>query len=106
PFALNDATRFISPTKTLEYIAAGLPVVSTRIPDVVSDYGHVVDLQDDAAGFAAACEHVLDHDLEARDTLCEELLQQHRWDTIASQMEAVMVAALESGKPRHAEQSA
>lgn len=39
PFALNDATRFISPTKTPEYLAAGLPVVSTAIRDVVYPYG-------------------------------------------------------------------
>jgi glycosyltransferase involved in cell wall biosynthesis len=39
PFALNEATRFISPTKTLEYLAAGKPVVSTAIRDVVSPYG-------------------------------------------------------------------
>jgi UDP-galactopyranose mutase len=39
PFAQNDATRFISPTKTPEYLAAGCPVVSTPIRDVVSDYG-------------------------------------------------------------------
>lgn len=39
PFALNDATRFISPTKTLEYLAAGKPIVSTAIEDVVEPYG-------------------------------------------------------------------
>lgn len=39
PFALNAATRFISPTKTPEFLAAGLPVVSTAVPDVVRDYG-------------------------------------------------------------------
>jgi UDP-galactopyranose mutase len=39
PFALNEATRFISPTKTLEYLAAGTPVVSTPIRDVVRPYG-------------------------------------------------------------------
>jgi UDP-galactopyranose mutase len=39
PFALNDATRFISPTKTPEYLCAGLPVVSTAIRDVVRPYG-------------------------------------------------------------------
>lgn len=41
PFALNDATRYISPTKTPEYLAAGLPVVSTAIRDVVSPYGNL-----------------------------------------------------------------
>ena len=39
PFALNEATRFISPTKTPEFLAAGVPVVSTPITDVVRPYG-------------------------------------------------------------------
>jgi glycosyltransferase involved in cell wall biosynthesis len=39
PFAANEATRFISPTKTLEYLAAGKPVVSTPVRDVVRPYG-------------------------------------------------------------------
>ena len=41
PFALNDATRFISPTKTPEYLSAGLPVVSTAIRDVQRPYGEL-----------------------------------------------------------------
>ena len=41
PFALNAATRFISPTKTPEYLAGGKPVVSTPIPDVVRGWGHL-----------------------------------------------------------------
>ena len=56
PFALNDATRFISPTKTPEFLAAGLGVVSTSIPDVENPYGDMdlVGIADDAAGFTAA----------------------------------------------------
>jgi UDP-galactopyranose mutase len=42
PFALNEATRFISPTKVLEYMAAALPIVSTAITDVANPYGHIV----------------------------------------------------------------
>ena len=38
PFARNESTEFISPTKTPEYLAAGLPVVSTSIRDVVRPY--------------------------------------------------------------------
>ena len=86
PFALNEATRAISPTKTLEYLAAGLPVVSTRVADVVAGYGTVVDLQDDAAGFASACRRVLHHDLSARDAALRPLLEANRWDTIAGAM--------------------
>jgi hypothetical protein len=54
PFATNAATRFISPTKTPEYLAARRPVVSTRIPDVVAAYGDVVTIADGAEAFAAA----------------------------------------------------
>jgi glycosyltransferase involved in cell wall biosynthesis len=44
PFALNEATRYINPTKTLEYMAAGKPVVSTPVPDVVRNFGDVVHI--------------------------------------------------------------
>lgn len=54
PFALNESTRFISPTKTPEFLAAGLPVLSTAIADVISPYGEsgLVDIISDAAGLA------------------------------------------------------
>ena len=52
PFAHNESTRFISPTKTPEYLAAGKPVVSTSITDVVRPYGiqKMVRIADDAPG--------------------------------------------------------
>jgi UDP-galactopyranose mutase len=56
PFALNEATRYISPTKTLEYMAAGVPIVSTPITDVVEPYGDVVYLGGSPEEFIAACE--------------------------------------------------
>ncbi len=86
PFALNDATRSISPTKTLEYLAAGLPVVSTRVPDVVADYQGVVHLADDGAGFAAACVEVVEHRREDRDARLRPLQARHEWDDIAARM--------------------
>ena len=86
PFALNDATRSISPTKTLEYLAAGLPVVSTRVPDVVADYQGVVHIADDGAGFAAACAQVVEHRREDRDERLRPLQERHEWDDIATRM--------------------
>ncbi|MEE6296345.1 glycosyltransferase [Georgenia wangjunii] len=86
PFALNEATRSISPTKTLEYLAAGLPVVSTRVPDVVADYASVVHLADDGASFAAACREVLTQDRSERDALVEPILARQEWDHIACAM--------------------
>jgi glycosyltransferase involved in cell wall biosynthesis len=90
PFALNEATRSISPTKTLEYLAAGLPVVSTHVPDVVSSFGEVVELQDDGAGFAAACRTIVGHSVEDRDRALAPLLHERRWDTIAARMQRLM----------------
>lgn len=59
PFALNEATKFISPTKTLEYLAGGKPVVSTPIRDVVSLYGSAVHIAATADEFVAAAEVAL-----------------------------------------------
>ena len=59
PFALNEHTRFISPTKTLEYLAGGKPAVSTPIHDVVSLYGSVVRIGSSAPEFAAAVQQAL-----------------------------------------------
>ncbi|HEX8093216.1 glycosyltransferase, partial [Jatrophihabitans sp.] len=90
PFALNEATRAISPTKTLEYLAAGLPVVSTRVPDVVSDYADVVHLADDGTEFAAACREVLTHELSDRDRKAKPIQARQEWDYIAASMSQLL----------------
>lgn len=61
PFARNESTRFISPTKTPEYLAAGKPVVSTSIRDVVNPYGQLglVSIADTVAEFVAAAERAM-----------------------------------------------
>lgn len=106
PFALNEATRSISPTKTLEYLAAGLPVVSTRIADVVADFGGVVDLQDDAAGFADACRRVLHHDLTERDRKLRPILFANHWDTVAARMAEIVAAVSATASTTEEEVSA
>jgi glycosyltransferase involved in cell wall biosynthesis len=93
PFSLNEATRSISPTKTLEYLAAGLPVVSTRVPDVVADHRTVVELEDDGCGFATACRRLRHQPPSARTAAVEPLLSRHRWDTIADRMDVLMSSA-------------
>ena len=61
PFAINDSTKFISPTKTPEYLAGGRPVVSTPITDVIRHYGDLesVFIADGAEAFIAGCEQAL-----------------------------------------------
>ncbi|MDP8955034.1 MAG: glycosyltransferase [Actinomycetota bacterium] len=86
PFALNEATHSISPTKTLEYLAAGLPVISTRVPDVVADHGSVVELEDDGASFAAACRRARRRSPSSKEGAVRSVLLRHHWDTIAERM--------------------
>lgn len=86
PFALNEATRAISPTKTLEYLAAGLPVVSTRIADVVADYADIVHFADNGAEFAEACREVVTHRLSERDHRLRPIQARQEWDYIAGSM--------------------
>jgi glycosyltransferase involved in cell wall biosynthesis len=92
PFARNEATRSISPTKTLEYFAAGLPVVSTSIRDVADDYGDVVRLADESGAFAAACRAALRDPAGAGMT--DELLAPASWDHIGQQMNDLIGARL------------
>lgn len=82
PFARNESTRFISPTKTPEYLAAGKPVVSTSIRDVVKPYGEMglVHIADTVGEFVAASESALAEDASARLSRVDALLSQTSWD--------------------------
>jgi UDP-galactopyranose mutase len=96
PFALNDATRFISPTKMLEYMACGQPSVSTSIRDVVEPYGHVVSIADTPADYVAACERILARTPEQRKAHAQELAQaisKTSWDRTAQAMASLIEAA-------------
>jgi glycosyltransferase involved in cell wall biosynthesis len=97
PFALNEATRAISPTKTLEYLAAGLPVVSTRVPDVVADYGRVVHLADDADQFAAGCWQVVTDSTAEREHRIRHVKRRQEWDYIAARMSGLIRPELVPG---------
>lgn len=82
PFAMNDSTKFISPTKTPEYLAAGRPVVSTPIRDVVRPYGEkgLVHIASEAEEFVNAIEIALSEDGETRRANAREHLSSMSWD--------------------------
>lgn len=91
PFALNDSTRFISPTKTLEYMAAGKPVVSTAVRDVEVLYADVVRIAADVDAFIAACDAALAETAAQRDARLAEMrsaLSRSSWDRSADQVHA------------------
>jgi glycosyltransferase involved in cell wall biosynthesis len=83
PFALNESTRFISPTKTPEYLAAGLPVVSTPISDVVDPYGvkGLVEIAKTPEEFVVSIERALkSKKCPVRLANVDELLSLESWD--------------------------
>jgi UDP-galactopyranose mutase len=88
PFARNESTRFISPTKTPEYLAAGKPVVSTSIHDVVRPYGEqgFVHIADTARDFIASCEAAMKQDAATHLRRVDALLAQNSWDRTWAQM--------------------
>ena len=102
PFARNEATRFISPTKTPEYLAAGKPVVSTSIRDVVRPYGEsgVVRIADTPNDFVAAVEAAMAEDPAERQSKVQRLLEGISWDrTWAGMHDLVMRAAARRADP-------
>lgn len=105
PFARNRATAFISPTKTLEYMAAERPIASTPITDVAALYGDVVYLGATSEAFVAACEAALassEAERERRAAEMRAVLEQTSWDETATAMERVIRDALRAARARRA----
>ncbi|MBV8522200.1 MAG: glycosyltransferase [Acetobacteraceae bacterium] len=101
PFAHNDATRFISPTKTPEFLAAGLPVVSTGIADVVRDWGidGLVHVADDAAEMAASIETMLATDRRPWLERVDARLASLSWDATWVAMERLLRLSMGQATP-------
>ena len=98
PFAVNESTQFISPTKTPEYLAGGRPVVSTRITDVARHYGELpgVRIAADPAAFVAACSAALE-DAKAPKTWLPQVdkaLAELSWDRTFFAMKVRVAAAI------------
>ncbi len=97
PFAMNDSTKFISPTKVLEYMAAELPSVSTPITDVKVPYGDVVAIADTPEEYIAACERQLalgDAERQAMAKRMREVVANTSWDLTASRMHELIANAV------------
>ncbi len=97
PFALNDSTRFISPTKTPEYLAAGLQVVSAPIRDVIAPYGDLglVKIADGTSEFLKAADSLLRSPVtKASQARVDQFLSQSSWDKTWSDMNQLIQSKL------------
>ena len=91
PFALNDATKYISPTKTLEYMAAGKPIISTKITDVVRDYSESVSVIENADEFCSAIKSLFyKKDILAAERGYDKILEKTSWNATADKMKSII----------------
>ena len=106
PFALNEATQYINPTKTLEYMAAGKPVVSTAVPDVLHHFTPIVDVALTTEEFIAAIQRAARN---PRAELIEQGIDRANhasWDSIVSAMRGHMLDSARANLNARAWQSA
>jgi glycosyltransferase involved in cell wall biosynthesis len=95
PFAINKATEFINPTKTLEYMATGKPIVSTPVADVVRNFTPIVAVADSLDEYVAAVRDALENprpELRARGI---ERTRSASWEGITNEMSTLMDEAIE-----------
>lgn len=102
PFARNEATRFISPTKTPEFLAAGVPVVSTSIRDVVRPYGEkgLVEIADDAQSMCAALDRLIASSSASWREAVEAHLADLSWDATVAAMGRLIMNVRRPPMPR------
>lgn len=98
PFAMNESTRFISPTKTPEYLAAGKPVISTPIHDVIHPYGDqkLIHIASNAEEFVAAGDQILQEKADGGAWLerVDRFLQGNSWDQTYRAMKGLILKTI------------
>ena len=101
PFAINESTQYISPTKTPEYLAAGKPVISTPIKDVVRPYGEqeLVCIVHSAEEFVIAGEQLLTQTNRLKWLKqVDEFLAENSWDNTFNEMNKIINETLNINK--------
>ena len=96
PFAKNEATEFINPTKALEYMATGTSIVSTDVEDVVLQFSDVVSIATSHDEFIAHCEARLECPDTARIAAGLKMAKNNSWESIVAQLEKHVEDALKS----------
>jgi glycosyltransferase involved in cell wall biosynthesis len=98
PFALNEATEFINPTKALEYMATGRPIVSTPIEDVVRQFEDVVKVVRTADEFVAACRRAAECPNRVGVRRGLKLASWNSWESIVEKLEAHVLQTINSSR--------
>ena len=96
PFALNEATEFINPTKALEYMATGRPIVSSAVADVVTNFGSVVNIARTHDEFISLCRAAIEKADSARIETGLKQAAENSWDGIIARLEKHIADALAS----------
>lgn len=96
PFALNESTEFINPTKALEYMATGRMIVSTAVPDVVRNFGKVVKVGKDQSEFISLCQQALERPEPDAIERGLQMASENTWEQIVARMEGHIEEALKT----------
>jgi glycosyltransferase involved in cell wall biosynthesis len=105
-FAINAATQYINPTKGLEYMATGKPIVGTHVRDVVKQWSDIVFLAKGAEEFVAAAQKALDRSNPDRNDRVRkglELAQQCSWESTVQRMQDLITQAITRKERRSAQ---
>jgi hypothetical protein len=94
PFAINAATEYINPTKALEYLATGRPVISTPVKDVVRQYSDLVEIVKTTEQFINAAEKLLNAPHNDRIQRGIDKAKQCSWETTVQQMQGLVKQAI------------
>jgi UDP-galactopyranose mutase len=103
PFARNESTKYISPTKILEYMAAKKQIASTPITDVAEPYGDIVYLGETNEDFIASCERALHapaQERAQRQNKMAQVLKKTSWNATANRMRGVLTLVMENNRER------
>lgn len=99
PFALNEATEFINPTKALEYMATGKPIVSSAVADVVTNFGMVVSIAKSHEEFISLCREAVEKPNEKRIEAGLKQALENSWDSIVAKLEEHIADAVNRKQP-------
>jgi glycosyltransferase involved in cell wall biosynthesis len=98
PFALNEATEYINPTKALEYMATGRNIVSTAVADVVSNFGEVVAIGRSHEEFISLCQKLVAYPDRSRTERGLEMARKNSWEAIVEKLEGHIADAIQATK--------